>query len=139
MLFPHGTIRSLGMAAIIVGHLGLAEVSAEARYNEAGTTIDPEIWMEEATIDPLSYFVVGCGKKSQGQKNPESAVVEFFEIFNNLVEKGVLDALDVRIVWSMRDSPTNCQMIDNLCVARNTFFGRLCKIRSVLRNAYGIQ
>ena len=128
-------ISLVGAAILAVGQLGSSQAWAEARYDRAGFTIDAEVWIEDAEIDPISYFVHSSGNKRMAW-GTEHDVFEFFDIFNALVRQGTFNDLDVRIVWGMRFAPTNADMIYDLGINRNTYFARLQKIRREMRDAY---
>lgn len=124
-----------GAAILAIGQLGSTQAWAEARYDKAGVTIDAEVWIEDAEIDPVSYFVYASGNKSVAW-NTEHDVFQFFDIFNALVRQGTFNDLDARIVWKMRFALTNADMISDLGIHRNTYFARLQKIRREMRRAY---
>jgi hypothetical protein len=114
--------------------------SAEPRHYAEGYAIDYEVWLEDARIDPTRYFVYPPSNLARLNKcsNQVEAdpVEEFFHHFNSLVEIGVLDLLDVKIVWAMRECLNNPDMQEVLNVSRNTYFERLKKIRRVMQNSY---
>lgn len=126
-------------ATAILALLQSASVSAEPRYYDEGYVIDYEIWLEDARIDPVKYFVF---PNSLNRHNKcaswidEEPVEDFFEHFNALVETKVFDLLDVLLVWSMRECLNNEDMQDRLGVSRNTYFRRLDKIRSQMLIRY---
>ncbi len=115
-------------------------VKAEARFTKQGQPIEPELWAEDARIDPLMYFVFVPERLTRHNKCADNysyeRALEFFEVFNALVVEGVMDDLDVRIVWTMRECLANDEMISALGVTRNTYFDRVCRIRTTLREAF---
>jgi hypothetical protein len=134
------SVSLAGATLIAMMQFGSSEVLAEARYDARGGKLDAYIWMEDARIDPVMYFVFPPGNLTGSNKCStqieKDRVQTFFNIFNSLVDEGVLNKLDVQIVWSMKYCLKNEDMIEELEVNRKTYFNRICKIRNVMRRAY---
>lgn len=127
------SILSAALVAFI--QFGAVEASAEARYDSPGFTIDSEAWLDDSVLDPIAYFVYGDGDKSSYWSSKRD-IRKFFYAFNEFVDQGVLNELDVLIVWHSKFAPVNADLYYDLGISRNTYFDRLRKIRYFMRTAY---